>query len=159
MHFSGDISRFESMASRVMPWRLVCGVILVGCVPPEADLLSMPLDDGRALSELVTSADTTALLLYAPGDCLTCGSPVHEWSEWAVRGTGRASRIVLSGSPTRTELRSLLAARVPIAGVLRSGTALPDTPRIYLIANGILVDSAIGRQSASAFTARVALGP
>jgi hypothetical protein len=128
---------------------LSCG----GAQGTDASVLDLRLDDGERLAELLSPGDTTALLVYDPADCLSCGSELARWRRWEAAGRGTI-RIVLTREPRESESAQLRLFRVAPAGVLRRRAAAPESPLVYRFHGGSLVDSAAGSPAQQALLAR-----
>lgn len=88
-------------------------------------------------------SDTTAVIVYDPSDCLSCGSPLGLWLSWQ-KIPHHFLHIVLTRPPTGSERTQLLATRATFEGPLSGISKALATPRIYMIHNGHIADSAIG---------------
>ncbi len=123
--------------------RLVAGVVgllLLGCISPETDLLEQPLTSGETLEARLPPLSPAVVLLFEPADLAVCGNHISRWMEWDRNHPGRLL-IVLTRSPGPAERKQLLLFRVrPDAILRRSRRSGPiHTPSEYLIANGEVV--------------------
>lgn len=127
-------------------------VLASACASGQEDVLLLTLGDGRSLRSLASHEDTTVILLYSPGDCLTCGSPVVDCFAWAAKGESREVALVLTKPPTTVERRQLVALRVRPVEILSMGNTNIQTPRIYILSGDTALDSAIGSSDVVRFT-------
>lgn len=100
------------------------------------DAATLQLADGRRVSELAVS-DSTALLLYDPSACFSCGSTLPEWVAYRLRHPDRV-RLVLTGEPTPGEAAQLRAGRIAVDGIAPGGRSLTRAKgyRVSLLVRG-----------------------
>ena len=111
------------------------------------DLLEMTDRSKRSLrSYALPSPDTTAILVFDPIECVTCGAPVGPWKDWSISSPTRAMRLFLTRSPSKTEAAALRVARLTVQGVLRDDWQGTRKPIVVLVAGASLLDSAAGKQ-------------
>jgi len=141
-------------------WLIVAGTLvpaLTGCVQDMPPILHQVLEDGRVVGDGIPARDTVVLLLYAPSDCLVCGSPVSEWRDWASTSPDtRGWMLVVSRSPSPIEYRHLAALRLAPLNILDRDIGDVPTPRVYWIVAKTVTDSAVGREQIPAFFNKVA---
>jgi hypothetical protein len=68
-------------------------------------------------------ADSTALLLYDPSACFSCGTTLPDWVAYRLRHPDRV-RLVLTETPTPGEAAQLRAGRVVVDGIAAGGREL-----------------------------------
>jgi len=117
-------------------------------------LLSSALEDGRTVKALIGTTARTVVLVYEPSDCVACGTPVGVWLEWG-RHSQTPVLLLLTRRPTALEAKQLQLARIAPAGVVKIESGAPATPSGYLVSNGVVQDSALGRASFQPFLSRV----
>ena len=86
------------------------------------DAATLELADGRRVADLAV-ADSTALLLYDPSACFSCGTTLPDWVAYRFRHPDRV-RLVLTGEPTPGEAARLRAGRVVVDGIAAGGREL-----------------------------------
>lgn len=86
------------------------------------DAATLELADGRRVADLAVS-DSTALLLYDPSACFSCGTTLPDWVAYRLRHPDRV-RLVLTGTPTPGEAALLRAGRVTVDGIAPGGREL-----------------------------------
>jgi hypothetical protein len=128
------------------PIGTIVAVLLIGCGPPPSnvDWLSLPLTDGREISDLNQFPDTAAVLMLDPSHCFTCGGELASWQGWMVRSPAtRALSVVLLREPTLREANELQRQRIRVDAVVVHPDSLPS-PGVLLLINRELRDSASG---------------
>lgn len=124
---------------------------------PES-VLSLRMNDGRALSSSLPAADTVVLLLHDPSDCLACGLPIGVWREWERRQQRRSLMLVLTHPASPAEELALATARVVPAGVLSEERRPPFAlPAVFYLVHGRTRDSGFTRPGVHAMMDRVAV--
>ncbi len=81
------------------------------------DAAHLQLDDGRTLADLAVGSVAILILISDPGDCFSCGGFLGAWAKEAQRNR-ESVFLVLTREPTFVEKRRILAARLPIMGML-----------------------------------------
>lgn len=129
-----------------------CGA-LAGCARPvngaaaTSSILTRTLTDGRSVQQLVAGGKPTALLVYTPTICYSCGTPLPLWERAARDGKLRLV-LVLTKPPSKAEQEQLILQRVRVAGVLAhsgSEAASASEPSEYVIRSDSIVAQAIGQ--------------
>lgn len=122
---------------------LVCANLLTGGCGDRSGALALEVDEQTLTTLASNDRDTTIILVYSPDDCFSCGGEYAVWRR--LQDDGRADlRLVLTRTPTDGELRRMRLARINASARWRGNTARPSLPRVYLLAQGSVRDSAIG---------------
>jgi hypothetical protein len=115
-------------------------------------MLDLRLTDGQVIRALVRPADTAVVLLYDPGDCFTCASPVAAWLDVRRQRAGLVYLLFTRG-PTPAEQHQLTLYRVVPDGQLKR-TPDVSTPVELLVVGGSVVDKRTGRDDTSSLLSR-----
>jgi hypothetical protein len=133
---------------------LTLAFAVAGCRDTTSAVADWPLIDGRRVRDLAKTADTTAILINDPADCLACGSPLGAWLRWSSSSTGREALVVLTKRQSADDARDFAAARLQVAGYLKGFPRNQPIPQVVLFLRGSVVDSAKGRLPASLIARR-----
>ncbi len=102
-------------------------------------LQNLELVDGQRVGDLVGTADSAIVSIYAPTDCLTCNSALDRWREWTQAGEDRTHIILMTREPSPKERRALVMDHVVEYRVLKSKPPA-ESPFSYFIVGGAIVD-------------------
>jgi hypothetical protein len=131
-------------------------VLVLGCAGRDGndavDMLDFRLTDGEPIRALVHPADTAVVLLYDPGDCFTCASPVAAWLAVRRQRPGLV-HLLFVRRPTQAEQHQLTLYRVVPDGNLKQARRV-STPMELLVVNGVVVDQRTGRDETSSLLDR-----
>jgi hypothetical protein len=141
MSREGGAKASHSLAFRRSPARW-CWLFLLLC-SCGGNINRLTLNDGRTVLSLVSSRDTSVVLLYDPARCLTCDATMPMWLEWGHKNPGRFA-FILTRRPMDAEQKELTLLHIPYNGILgRSPINFFNKPRslasAYLIVGGRLV--------------------
>lgn len=104
--------------------RLLFVLLFASACQASGDAGRLRLADGHRISELA-GPDSTAILLYDPGHCFSCGTTLPDWMAWR-RAHPAQVRLVLTRSPSPGEARQLRAGRVTVDGVAPGAAPLVE---------------------------------
>ena len=107
-------SRKPLLACLLLAW---AATLALSCARGWPAMEDWRLTDGRTLGQLVSSRDSSVILIYDPGDCFVCARVLPRWLEGARSHRGRFA-LVFTREPTRRERSDWTALHVREAGVL-----------------------------------------
>lgn len=111
-----------------------------------ASILDRRLTDGRSVRDIARGSIPTALLVYTPGICYACGTPLPLWERASRQGSIKLV-LVLTATPTKDEERQLVLERVPVTGILapeKTDAQSTPGPSEYVIRSDSIVSRAVG---------------
>lgn len=115
-------------------------IAVAGCGTADLERIrGLRTSDGRTVEQLCTEADTTALLLFRPTDCVSCYSVVSDWMRWE-KHPGRHARVVLTEPLTTPQRIQLASYGLQDAVELTSSLprSVPEPPLTALCLDGRL---------------------
>lgn len=98
-----------------------------------------------AVESALRAADTTAVLIMAPSDCIACNNAIGAWLAWGEVGATRRTIVLLTEKPTAQETKLLRSTRIRWAGILARHSKYGTDPLVYFAINGTVRDSARGQ--------------
>jgi len=104
-------------------------------------------------------AESTAVIVMAPGDCVACNNAIGDWLAWGAGTPRRETVVLLTEQPSAQESKLLRGMRIHWVGILTTHSDSKAEPRVLLAVGGAMRYSATGQRGMLDLIRRVSPRP